>query len=426
MFKRCENNRFFVVALALLMTGIVGGFAVAAEAADYKAYYVAINGSDENAGTLDKPFGTIQKAADVMKAGDTCYIREGRYRKDVSIKNSHGGKDKPLTFTAYKGERVVLDGSTPISAKWTKHEGQIYRAKTEETVLWQLFVDGKSMCSARWPNGNWDDGSIWDKKKSMAWPEKDKSDFGLHYNQELKEFDFSLKGAIIVINSGSFKTYTSRVKKHVPGDDHFSFSTYKVRRHFDNYPVAKHGYFLEGNLGLLDVPGEWHFDPENKTVYLWPLDGKNPNDLEISGKVRSYMFDVMDSSYIRLEGIDFFGSTFSFIDSHHCEVVSCDLMYPSYSRRMMNSTWPIKVTKNLVAGEFAPAYNKIIDCTMEYMDGPAIHMDGKGNVIENCYFHDVDYSCTYDGGWTTNTVDAPELVFRRNTIHTTGASELFK
>jgi hypothetical protein len=46
--------------------------------------------------------------------------------------------------------------------------------------------------------------------------------------------------------------------------------------------------------------------------------------------------------------------------------------------------------------------------------------------IENCYRHDIDYSCTYKGGYTLNMIDAAELIFRRNTIHTTGPSALFK
>jgi len=49
------------------------------------------------------------------------------------------------------------------------------------------------MSSARWPNGNWIDGSLWDTARSMAWPEIDRSSFGHHDNAGLKQFDFSLE-----------------------------------------------------------------------------------------------------------------------------------------------------------------------------------------------------------------------------------------
>ena len=38
-------------------------------------YFVATNGDDSNAGTLDKPFATLQKAQSKVVPGDTVYIR---------------------------------------------------------------------------------------------------------------------------------------------------------------------------------------------------------------------------------------------------------------------------------------------------------------------------------------------------------------
>ena len=43
-------------------------------------YFVATNGDDSNAGTLDKPFATLQKAQSKVVPGDTVYIRGGEYR----------------------------------------------------------------------------------------------------------------------------------------------------------------------------------------------------------------------------------------------------------------------------------------------------------------------------------------------------------
>ena len=44
-------------------------------------YYVSTDGSDANPGTIDRPFQTIQKAAALMVAGDTTYVRAGTYRR---------------------------------------------------------------------------------------------------------------------------------------------------------------------------------------------------------------------------------------------------------------------------------------------------------------------------------------------------------
>ena len=425
MARVSEKQIIAFIIAAVLFTGCTQALGTHSQKDENNTWYVATNGNDANPGTLAKPFRSIQRAASRMKAGDICYLRAGRYHEQVIMKDVHGQSDKPIIFTSYKNEKVILDGTVQIRSKWTKHKDHIYKTQVDNPI-WQLFVNGKSVCSARWPNGNWDDGSIWDKSKSMAWPEKKKSHFGMHYNSGLQELDGSLVGAMIIINSGSFKTYASRVTQHIPGTAYFSYDHSRVKRHFGTYPVEKHGYFLEGQLGLLDVPGEWHFDSENKTIYLWPPDNRNPDDLEVCGKVQSYAFEGSSSSYILLKRLDFFGTTFKFEDCHHVTVQDCDFLYPSYSKRMLGDLETFDVTTMITSREYTPAYNKVVNCLFEYMDGPAIKMTGLGNVIENCYVHDVDYSCTYEGGWTINTVDAPELLFRRNTVHTTGASELFK
>ena len=42
-------------------------------------YYVAVDGSDSNAGTKEKPFASLNKANDVVRAGDTVWIRGGAF-----------------------------------------------------------------------------------------------------------------------------------------------------------------------------------------------------------------------------------------------------------------------------------------------------------------------------------------------------------
>nr|WP_257153265.1 sugar isomerase [Bacillus cereus] len=73
-------------------------------------YYVSLTGSDLNPGTLDRPFATIQKAANVAKEGSTIYIRGGVYNQKVRVTHS-GASGAPITFQNYQDEKVILDGS---------------------------------------------------------------------------------------------------------------------------------------------------------------------------------------------------------------------------------------------------------------------------------------------------------------------------
>ncbi|PGQ44302.1 right-handed parallel beta-helix repeat-containing protein, partial [Bacillus thuringiensis] len=73
-------------------------------------YYVSPTGNDLNPGTLDQPFATIQKAANVAKEGSTIYIRGGVYNQKVRVAHS-GTSGAPITFQNYQDEKVILDGS---------------------------------------------------------------------------------------------------------------------------------------------------------------------------------------------------------------------------------------------------------------------------------------------------------------------------
>ncbi len=85
-------------------------FVQEAEVAD--ALYVAPDGSDSNPGTKAQPFGTIQHALDVVKAGQTVYVRGGTYKlaQRLITKNS-GTPNAWITIAGYPGETPVLDAS---------------------------------------------------------------------------------------------------------------------------------------------------------------------------------------------------------------------------------------------------------------------------------------------------------------------------
>ena len=75
------------------------------------ALYVSKTGSDSNAGTLDAPFKTIQKAANKAMAGATVYIEAGTYSERVTLTNS-GSAGSYISFENYPGDTVIIDGSS--------------------------------------------------------------------------------------------------------------------------------------------------------------------------------------------------------------------------------------------------------------------------------------------------------------------------
>ena len=117
-------------------------------------YFISPEGDDRNPGTLERPFQTISRAISILQAGDACILREGNYHESISLQNFKGSKSDILTFRAYPGEKVVIDGTTPVNSQWTKLNDHIYQSRLDEDI-WQLFVNEKMLVSARWPNGSW-------------------------------------------------------------------------------------------------------------------------------------------------------------------------------------------------------------------------------------------------------------------------------
>jgi alpha-L-arabinofuranosidase len=92
-----------------------------------KNYYVDGNkGSDKNAGTLSAPFKTIQKAAAILVAGDTCYIHGAIYRELVQPLNGGESENKRIVYKAYPGETPILCGSEKIIS-WVAQGANIYK-----------------------------------------------------------------------------------------------------------------------------------------------------------------------------------------------------------------------------------------------------------------------------------------------------------
>lgn len=84
-------------AVILLVLSAAVPLTRAQEVATRLKFYVATNGSDSNPGTLDRPWRTIQKAANTVGAGSTVYVRGGVYNETVTI-NVSGTPGNVITF----------------------------------------------------------------------------------------------------------------------------------------------------------------------------------------------------------------------------------------------------------------------------------------------------------------------------------------
>ena len=382
-------------------------------------YYVSSLGDSLNTGTFDSPFLHIQQAADIIEAGDICYIRQGVYAENITIDNKDGSEGAPIIFTSYNEERVVFDGTTLIETEWIPYTGNIWVTEIDFDV-WQLFLNYEEMVMARWPNAYFSDGTIWDKENHWAHGMID-DDENAYQNgtmidkpngdTALENLNFNIQGATAILNVGSFKTYSREVLTH--NGNTFTYAP------VDLWKTKHHDYFLEKKLEFLDTEGEWFYDPDLSKLYFWAPNNANPNMLNIRGKIQSYAFEINNSDHIEIRNLEFFGTTLKFDNSDNSILDHCNLFYPSCHKRMLGivGTQPEMTLFN------SSSHCTVSNSAFRYTDGSAIEMYSNNNTIENCYFYHIDYTATdLNGLMTTIQMGGSNNTFRKNTLHKMGAS----
>ena len=96
-----------------------------------REWHVSKKGSDKANGSLEAPFLTISKAANLALAGDRVIVHEGIYREDVDPR--HGGIDtnNRIVYEAAESEKVIVAG-TEIVKNWEK---------LKDSTVWKLTLE---------------------------------------------------------------------------------------------------------------------------------------------------------------------------------------------------------------------------------------------------------------------------------------------
>lgn len=97
--------------------------------ASVSAKEIWVSAGSDGDGTAERPYGTIQKAADVAQAGDTVMIKPGVYYEQVKFKGA-GTKENPIIFRAseYGKNKVIITRADKAvregEVEWTLEDAQ--------------------------------------------------------------------------------------------------------------------------------------------------------------------------------------------------------------------------------------------------------------------------------------------------------------
>jgi hypothetical protein len=316
-----SRARISVIALMCLMMAqaLVGLPAQPARAAG-RDYYVSPAGSDTNPGTLAAPFQTIQRCANSALPGDTCYIRAGTYRETIQPPIS-GTADAPISFKPYNGETVTVSGADVLIG-WTAHQGSIYKAAMPWTVFDpargypiasdQIFVDGRMMVEARWPNIPVDQVTALKRKHNAL------SEDGRYLNDrdgqytlsDLQQFPSNMwsGGKIYFLPGYNITANTCDITGNSNSVVTFRCPAQSFPAGPMTIPSKADSFYLFGKYEALDAPGEWFRDPSG-LLYLWPPDNTSPAGHLVEAKRRLWAFDLRGRKNITIEGLQIFAAS---------------------------------------------------------------------------------------------------------------------
>jgi hypothetical protein len=383
--------------------------------------------------TVVEEGGDLQAAWDALPAGGTLVIR-GHHPMNVSLKlrnsASRCSAEKPCHIV---GEGATLDGSIELEKISRGDWIQTDRARNQWKVhvshaVSQLWMDGKPLTSARYPNQEVWSPDFWKKSRGFfraakagnGWMEDPK-----HIPNSLLQ---PLRGCKIVMNSGSWGSFTKTITKH-------QNNRIEYRRFFDkrHYLVNKPSSFIEC-ASLMDQPFEWFyraayvdrtsiFGVASKDGYVNVQlpEGETPQGKAFRGRITTKpLLEARKAKYIEIRDLIFFAGFPTMGSSRDLTIQGCTLLFPHSSKRAIGySSRPETMSAH-------SAINFVFrDNVVKYSDGMLMNIGGtKGAAIENNLFYMIDYAVIQDSaGVTLEALHTSGLKYRFNTLDTAGSSD---
>jgi hypothetical protein len=391
--------------------------------------HVALSGSDDTGtGTPALPWRTIAKAADAAQPGDTVTIHAGVWREIIRPARS-GTPAAPIIFQAAPGELVQLSATEAVTG-WTLHSGNIYKAPATLPITGyadtgfaanQIFTAGRMLTEARWPNiginrlvPRLQGGGFSDTTGLTS------VITNVPGGDPIPVVPGGLVGATVWGNEW-FISRTGTVTAEATtanGQELTATMTASVAR-------GSFWWYMTGRLGLLDEPGEWHYDGTH--LYLWPLTPGAPTGIE--AKQRVLCADLTGRSYITLRGMRTLGGTITMdagtagnrierMDmrhvSHHVTLPEppSSVIFPNSDGLtiLASRAWDTGV-------QLRGTGHTVTECTIEGSAGNGVLLEGTGHTVSGNRIGDTNYQSTYAAPVRLNGSGHKVL---RNTIWNTG------
>jgi hypothetical protein len=337
-------------------------------------FYVSPSGDDNNPGTKEKPFATIEKAYEsVVRAAATdtksdhfVLLAAGQYNIEKPLAISSSDFEKfigRLVFKpAGKGE-VVISGGYKLTG-WQNSGGDLWFAGLPSGIIKprELFAGLKRAVRARYP----DTGYLRvkkageDRRTSFFFNE---GDFPVPAEEEKVE--------LVLLHDWS----VSRIRvKEINYEENRLIAVDSIGARKPAFFNIDHWepdprYFLENSKEFLNADYEWYYDEAERKVLLKLPEGLSPNDIDITIPVSEGLIKLRGDENNLLKNIHFEGITFRHSFWEIPEKGYCGIQACHFDPRFNGKGWSV------VPAAFFAEWTEnctVSDCTFENIGGSGL------------------------------------------------------
>jgi hypothetical protein len=268
-------------------------------------FYVSPDGNDNNPGTLEAPFETVDKARlaarEINQTEDTnIYLRGGIYelsRPVIFFPEDSGKNGFFVVYRNYPGETPVISGGKQIMG-WRYHENGIWRVNIGTDLMFRsLYVNGRRAIRAR--SDGWITGAV-----------RTSTGFAI---SDPRYAVFSNQSDIEVVDNTYWRHPVCGVKHITPTAIVMKSSCWDlmtVKTSLADKMFLEPDW-LENAYELLDSPDEWYFNRHSGWLYYRPKAGESINDLHVFLPVVERLIEAVGTVSSPVHNLRFEGLVFS-------------------------------------------------------------------------------------------------------------------
>ncbi len=319
------------VTIVAVLTGIILPDSVLADSVT--RIYVSQNGNDNNSGTVDAPFKTIEKAqsvarniiADGMKENIEVVIGEGTYIFDKTWEFDERDSGNNGFSVKYIGENYpLISGGRKIEGFESIGNGMWKAYAPEFDFIRELYVNDVRRYRA---SGEKEVVGVGDYDDSKTAKTVD----GFYFDKNV--LPVYERADDITMRSGvGWKGHEWGVKKIFADPENEDRTIAVMDNYFYSQVTIPHwghaarydiGFRIENAFELLDNPGEFYFNKDTKELFYIPKDGEDMNTAEVYAPVLETLLKVegncSEGKYI--ENLSFDGLRFAHTTLYFPEIM---------------------------------------------------------------------------------------------------------